>query len=145
MAVKNGISISSIPFEQRDLPPDPRKRKREPMTAVDRLVCLIIGGFLGFAIWTIAYVILISGAMKASARHHPTITTSPDQGILAQGAVEVPRDLDPFDRLPPFWWGSSVALAFGLFGAVVGGERMVDAFERIVRVEGEVARAVNRA
>lgn len=127
MAARNGINVSSIPFEQRYQPPDPRRRKRERLTAMDRFVCAVAGAFLGFLLWIVAYLILVSGAMKAAARQPPAVN----------GPV------DPFERLPPFWWGSSVALGFGLFGAVVGAERMLDGFEKVLRMEGEAARAVN--
>lgn len=131
MAVKNGVSVSSIPFEKRYRPHDPRRRKRDPLTATDRLVCAVCGGFLGFVLWTFGYLILISGAMKASAR----------QAAAAHG----PAAVDPLDRLPPFWWGGPAALAFALFGTAVGPERMMDGFGRVLDLEGEVARAVNRS
>ena len=35
MAVRNGISVSSIPFEQRYVPPDPRRRRAEKLTAIE--------------------------------------------------------------------------------------------------------------
>jgi hypothetical protein len=129
MASRNGINVSSIPFEQRHHPCHWRRGKRERLTATDRLVCAVCGAFLGFALWTVGYLIVVSGTMKAAARQAPA----------AKGAV------GPFAMLPPFWWGSSVALGFGLFGAAAGAERMMDGFEKVLRVEGEVARAVNRS
>jgi hypothetical protein len=129
MPARNGVNISSIPFEQRYQPPDPRRKKRERLTATDRLVCAVCGAFLGFVLWTFGYLILVSGTMKAVARQAPA----------AKGPV------DPLERLPAFWWGGSVALGFALFGAVVGAERMMDGFDKVLRVEGEVARAVNRS
>jgi hypothetical protein len=53
--------------------------------------------------------------------------------------------VDPLAKLPPFWWGGSVALGFAVFGAIVGAERMMDGFEKVLGVEGEFARAVNRS
>jgi hypothetical protein len=129
MAARNGINVSSIPFERRYQPPDPRRRRRERLTATDRLVCAVCGAFLGFVLWTFGYLILVSGAMKAAARQAPP----------AQGPV------DPLAKLPPFWWGGPAALGFALFGAVVGAERMMDGFEKALRAEGAVARAVNRS
>jgi hypothetical protein len=129
MAVKNGINVSSIPFEQRYQRPDPRRRKRERMTTTDRMVCAAFGALLGFVLWTVGYFILVCGAMKAAARQAP--------------AAKAP--VDPLERLPPFWWGGSIALGFSLFGAVVGAERMTDGFEELLRAEGEIARAVNRS
>ena len=129
MAARNGINVSSIPFERRYRPPDPRRRKRERLSVTDRLVCAVCGALLGIVLWTSGYLILVSGTMKAAARQPPP----------AKGSV------DPWDRLPPFWWGGSVALGFALFGAVVGAERMMDGFEKVLRVEGEVANAVNRS
>jgi hypothetical protein len=129
MAARNGVNVSSIRFEQRNHPLDRRRTKRERLTATDRLVCAVCGTFLGFALWTFGYLIFVSGTMKATARQAP--------------AVKGPAD--PFEKLPPFWWGGSAALGFGLFGAAVGAERMMDGFQRVLRVEGEVARAVNRS
>lgn len=58
----------------------------------------------------------------------------------AAGAV-----VDPFAILPAFSWGGLVMAGFAIFGAVVGAERMMDAFEMVIRVEGEVAKHVNRS
>lgn len=129
MAVRNGVSVSSIPFEQRYRPPDPRRRRRERLTARDRLECAACGAFLGFLLWTLAYLILVGAAFKAGARLDP------------KAEVQV----DPMDRLPPFWWGGPVLLGFAVFGSAVGAERMMDGFERVLRVECEVAKAVNRS
>ena len=129
MAARNGINVSCIPFEQRYRPPGPSRRKRERLTVMDRLVCAVCGAFLGIVLWTCGYLILVSGTMKAAAR----------QATPAKGWV------DPWDKLPPFWWGSSVALGFALFGAVVGAERLMDGFEKALRVEGKVADAVSRS
>jgi hypothetical protein len=129
LAVRNGISVSSIPFEQRYLPPAPRRRRAEKLTATDRLVCAICGAFLGFVLWVGGYLILVSAALKGAARHGV-----PDQ-----------MTADPFGFLPPFWWGVFVALAFALFGAIVGAERMMDGFGNAVQAEGKVAEALNRS
>jgi hypothetical protein len=129
MGARNGTNISSVPFEQRYQPPDPKRRKRERLTTLDRLICAFFGAFLGFVLWTFSYVILVSGTMKAAARQAP--------------AVKGP--IDPLEMLPSYWWGGSVAVGFALFGAVVGAERMMDGFEKVLRVEGEFARAVNRS
>lgn len=101
------------------------------MTVTDRLVCAVCGGFLGFVLWTFGYLILVSMAMKASARQPPP----------AQGKVV----MDPFDRLPPFWWGASASLSFAVFGSVVGAERMMDCFAWGMDWEGKIAQAVNRS
>jgi hypothetical protein len=129
MAARNAVNVSSIPFEQRSLPPDRRRRTRERLTVTDRLVCAVCGILLGFALWTFGYLILVSGTMKAAVIQVPA----------TKGQVEL------FEKLPPFWWGGPVALGFGLFGAAVGAERMMDGFERVIGVEGAVARAVNRS
>jgi len=63
------------------------------------------------------------GIMRAAARHP------------APGQV-----VDPIALLPPFGWVGLVSLGFALFGAVVGAERMRDAFEGVLNVEGEIAR-----
>jgi hypothetical protein len=123
---------SSIPFEQRYVPPDPRRRKREPMTAADRLVCAICGGLLGLVIWSFFYWILLMGAMKASAKAN----------IRDPAAAPA---VDPFAMLPSFAWGGLVAACFGIYGTVVGAERMLDRFEKVIRIEGEVAKHVNRS
>jgi|GEM_PF-6346264 len=125
MAARN---VSNIPFEQRFQSPNPRRRKHERLTVTDRLVCAACGAFLGFVIWTVAYLILFSVAIKVAGRQEP--------------AAKV--HFEPLEKLPPFWWGSSIALGFSLFGAIVGAERMMDGFEKVIRVEGEVARAVSR-
>jgi hypothetical protein len=119
---------STIPFEQRYRPPDPKRRRRERLTRVDRLVCAVAGGFLGFVIWSFGYTILLLIMMKAAARQ------------LAAGPV-----IDPFDKLPPFSWGCLVVMGFAIFGAVVGAERMMDAFEKVVHFEGKVAEHVNQS
>jgi hypothetical protein len=129
MAARNGININSIPFEQRYQPPDPKRRKRERLTPIDRLICAFFGAILGFMLWTYGYVILVSKTMKVAAR----------QAHAAKGPI------DPLERLPSFWWGGSVATGFALFGAVVGAERMMDGFGKAVRVSAEIARAVNRS
>ncbi len=129
MAARNGINVNNLPFEQRYRTPDPRRKKRESLTAVDRLVCAVCGAFLGSVLWTFGYLMLVSGAMKASARQAPA----------AKARV------DPIDRLPPFWWGGSAAVGFALLGSVVGAERMMDGFDRLLRVELEIGRAVNRS
>jgi len=123
------MNVSSVPFEERYRPPNSRRRKRERLTAVDRLVCGVCGAFLGLVLWTIAYSILLAASLKASTRHAPSVAEA----------------VNPLDRLPPFSWCGPVMLGFALFSAVVGAERMMDGFEKVVRIEGEVARAVNRS
>lgn len=129
MAIRNGTQVDGIPFEQRYQPPGPRRRKHERLTASDRLVCAVLGAFLGFVLWTVGYVIVAYGFLKAAARQDP--------------AVKGP--IDPLAGLPPFWWGCPVAAGFALFGAAVGAERLMDRFEKVFEVEGEAARAVDRA
>jgi hypothetical protein len=134
MAQRNGITPSSIPFERRYRPP--AKRRREHLTATDRLVCAACGAFLGLAIWTFAYLIFMMLSLKVAAKA--------GQQALIAAASDPPvavRPLDPDDLLPPFSWGGAVAAGFALFGA----ERMMDAFEKTVRVEGEIAGHINRA
>jgi uncharacterized membrane protein YeiH len=46
--------------------------------------------------------------------------------------------------LPAFSWVGLVIAAFAIFGAIVGAERMMDTFEKVVCVEGKVAKHVNR-
>jgi hypothetical protein len=126
MAYRNGVIPSSIPFEQRCQPP--KRRKREPMTKIDRLVCAICGSVLGLFLWTTSYMILFSMVMRAGARHPAAASKA-----------------DPADLLPPFWWGATVAVAFAGYGTVVGAERMMDGFEKAVHVQGKVADAINRS
>jgi hypothetical protein len=52
--------------------------------------------------------------------------------------------INPFDKLPSFSWVGYVMASFAVFGAFVGPERMMDAFEKIVHVESKVAEEVNR-
>jgi hypothetical protein len=47
--------------------------------------------------------------------------------------------------LPSFAWVWVPVLAFALLGAVAGAELMLDGFDRVLRVEDEAARAVNRS
>jgi hypothetical protein len=120
-------SVNNIPFEQRCNPP--RRRKREPMTKVDRLVCAICGSLLGLFLWTTSYLLVASLAMRATARH-----PAPN-GAMA----------DPSDLLPPFWWGGVPALLFAGYGTAVGAERMLDGFEKILSLQGKIADALNRS
>ena len=126
MAYRNGIIPSSIPFEQRC--PPPRARKPERLTKTDRLVIAVCGFLLGMFLWTTSYLILITGALKAAAKHP----------AAAAG-------VDPLDRLPPYWWGVAPAVAFAIYGAVVGAEQMMDGFSTGVRIQNKVSEAVNRS
>jgi hypothetical protein len=114
---------SSIPFEQRYRPPDPRSRRRERLTRTDRVVCAITGGFLGFVLWTVGYLLMLLAFFKAAAR---------------QPAAVPP--IDPFDWLPSYSWGFLAAAGFAAFGAVVGAERMMDGFVAVLGVEGMFAK-----
>jgi hypothetical protein len=144
MATKNGVGVSKTPFEQRYRPPDPRRRRREVLTWGDRLVCAICGGVLGLVLWTFAYLILIAIVLKAVVSD-PIPAAGPVAAAPAGADVAPAVPVDPWTRLPAFSWGGTVAVAFALFGAVVGAERMLDGFEKVVRVEDEVARAVNES
>jgi hypothetical protein len=120
---------SSIPFEQRYRPPDPKRRKRERLTKVDRLVCAVTGAFLGFVILAFGFLILLPALMRAAARQ--------------PAAVPPIKLLDGL--LAPFSWGGLVVAGFAVFGAVVGPERMLDAFEWVIRVEAKFAEHINRS
>jgi hypothetical protein len=120
-------SVNNTPFEQRYHAP--RRRKREPMTMTDRLICAICGSLLGLFLWTTGYLVLATLAMKAVARHP-----------VPNAAMS-----DPSDLLPPFWWGGVPALLFAGYGTAFGAERMLDGFEKILSVQGKIADAVNRA
>jgi hypothetical protein len=139
MAMRNGVSVSSVPFEQRYRPPDPKRRRREVLTRGDRLVCGICGGVLGLFLWTFAYFILITGAMKAAARNPVPAAASAAVGAAAAAPI------DPFSRLPAFSWGGTVVVGFAIFGAIVGPDRMIDGFMNVLRVENEVSRAAGRS
>ena len=78
-------------------------------------MCGFLGAFLGMVIWLVLYLSVLFGLLKASARSHGA-----DRGDL-------------LDYLPPFWWGGLLAAAFALFGTCIGPERMMDAFETIMR------------
>ena len=95
---------------------------------MDRFVCAVTGGFLGFVIWSFGYLIVLAALTKAAARQ------------VAAGPI-----INPFDKLPAFSWGGLVVAGFAVFGTVVGAERMMDAFEKVVRVEGKVAEHINRS
>jgi hypothetical protein len=139
MAMRNAVGVSRIPFEQRYRPPDPRRRRREKLTWGDRLVCAICGGILGLFVWMFAYLILIVAAMKATVRQ-PAPVAAPVAAVAAP-----PAPVDPFSRLPAFSWGGTVVVGFALFGAVAGAERMLDGFEKVVRVEDQAWQAVNES
>ena len=117
--------VSTIPFEQRYPPPNPKRRKREPLTAVDRFVGAFLGGVLGFVSWTFSYSILLIIALKAAAK----------QPAGAVGGLAI----NPLDKLPSFSWGGLVVAGFATFSAIVGAERMMDAFEKVVHFLGKIA------
>jgi len=119
--------ISSIPFEQRYRPPDPKRRRRERLTAGDRLVCGVFGSLMGLLFWTFGYFIVITVLLKLAAKAHG-----------AGGLV------DPLEHLPYFGGGVPVVLGFAVFGAVVGPELMMDTSEKVLRVENEIADYVSR-
>ncbi len=139
MACRNGIIPSSIPFEQRYRPPSPRRRRREKMTKVDRLVCGFCGSLLGLMLWTFFYLILVSAALKASGRRQ--LLQPPANG---QAVAMAKAPTDPFDLLPPFWWGGGVALVFAGYGTVVGAERMMDGFDAVLLLECRFSQALTR-
>jgi hypothetical protein len=99
------------------------------LTLSDRLICGFCGAFLGLLLWSFAYVILVAGALKASARQPPN--------------VQAP--IDPMDRLPSFWWGWTFMTAFSLFGTAVGPEVMMDGFGRAWKIEAEFGREMGRS
>ena len=112
MGSKNGININNIPFEQRCLPPRPRKLER--LTPADRCVCAICGFFLGSVVWTYGYLGVISSVSRKAAAS-PQVNSQP---------------VDPMSRIPSYWWGSIAAGGFAIFGATAGPERMMDVFEK---------------
>ena len=122
------VNVNNVPFEQRC---PPRRRKRERLTRTDRFVCVFCGLFLGRVLWTDGYLILVGSASKAASR----------RSLEAQAAA----DFNPLGRLPSYWWGCPLALAFGLFGGVVGAERMMDGFETGAKLLAKVARIVERS
>jgi hypothetical protein len=126
MAYRNGMIPSSIPFEQRYQPP--RRRTREPMTRTDRLVCAVCGSLLGLFLWTTSYMLVFSVVIRAGAKH-----------------PEAAAKADPMDLLPPYWWGAAFAAGFAGYGTAVGAERMMDGFEKCVRIQGKIAEAISRS
>jgi hypothetical protein len=80
-------------------------------------------------LWAVGYVIVAYSLLKVAGRPAP--------------AVNGP--IDPLAGLPSFWWGCPVAAGFALFSAAMGAERMMDRFEKVLEVEGEAARVVDRA
>jgi hypothetical protein len=121
------MPVSSIPFEQRYRPPDPRRRKRERLTKTDRFVCGFMGGLLGFGLWVMQFMIWLMVLVKAAPKR----------------PGKVPP-VDPFDLLPPLHTSLYPAAALGLFGLIVGPERMMDVFEKVVRILGKCAEAMSR-
>lgn len=131
MANRSGAGIGKNSFERRRLPP--RKRKREPLTAGDRLVLALFGGLLGLILWSVLYLILALIGVKVMNK----VAALPPQ-------VPAAPPIDPMGHLPPYSWGSWPALAFAAYGSLVGAERMMDAFEWFMEQLGEFARAGDR-
>ena len=106
--------VNPVPIEQRGWS---TKRRPEKLTTGDRHVCGGMGAGLGLILWSFAYAILFLLALKLSFR----------PAVVANVA------LDPLNRLPNhWWWGGLSADSFALFGFLVGPERTMDAFEKIL-------------
>lgn len=125
------MSISNEPFENRC--PPPRRRRPERLTRADRFVLALFGGLLGMVSWILLYAIIAMAAFKAEAK------------LAARAQPEDPAATNaPIDRIPAYWWGFCPALAFAGYGSIVGAERMMDGFDRVLRGLGELARAAGR-
>lgn len=119
--------VSQVPFEQRFQPMQRPWRKRPKCNTADRFVCGLCGTVLGGILWTVLYIMVVGIMLRATAK-------MPDAALQA----------DPFAMLPSFLWGSIPALLFGVFGTIVEEERMMNAFEFILKVETRIAREINR-
>ncbi len=120
--------MNNIPFEKRASRPNRQPAKRDELTPGDRLVCAFFARpVLGGVLWTFGYVILMYVLTRTAVR----------QLAAMNGGA------DPWDSLPPFWWGGLLALGFAAFGAVVGAERMMDCFQRIFHGVSKVWRTLS--
>ncbi len=105
------------------------RRRREPLTAGDRLVCAGCGALMGLTLWTFLYGVLFLGAVMIQSR--PDVAAR-----IAAGQASA----TPWDVVPSYWyWGGLCAAAFALFGALAGPERMMDGFETVSQHESDCA------
>lgn len=119
--------VSRVPFEQRFQPQNRPWRKRPKRTTADRFVCGLCGTLLGCVLWSVLYLMVVGFLLRTTAK-------VPDAALQA----------DPFEALPSFLWGGIPASLFGLFGTIVDEERMMDAFDLILKLEVRIAREIDR-
>ncbi|WP_435017861.1 hypothetical protein TA3x_005481 [Tundrisphaera sp. TA3] len=103
------------------------------MTRGDRLVLALCGSLLGLISWSTLYLILFLNGLKVAAKVAAQVPQMPP----------VPP-IDPMPGLPSYWWGAWPALAFAGYGSLAGAERMMDAFEWVMKQLGEFARIASR-
>ena len=114
--------VNPVPIEHRGWS---TRRRREVLTTGDRLICAGMGAAMGLALWSIFYAILFLLSFRVAMK----------AGVAADLAA------DPVGLLPSCrWWGAATADGFALFGFLVGPERMMDGFERVLGWLGLFAR-----